>query len=679
MSGYQKPQVRRKPQGMMMTTRVVGRRRATSAAVSTITTTPTMMTMMMILAVGVVVVIAALVARPTNAFAAHQNYYPQNQNHHHRRILLAKQHSSILNLNLYKLRGGSSSSSSNNNSKSSSVLMTTGTSNIIGGGGGGAGGNPNGGDDALVVSTSKEEDTPVVDTDTPVVDTPVFKKDDDTPEEIYRKRGMTIALLLSNFSVMGAKCALPSVLSLLLSSDRGLSFITTTATSTAISNSSPQNQFSKLLGLSTLAIAIGKLVLGPVIDKLGGIKSLQITLGLLILLLSIITCCQQFLIFAVAWIGIDFIFSSCWASCISSIQQSFSNAEEWGTQVGYLATGARLGNTISFSIFGSLLYLLETNQYLKNSIQQPWRIIFGVSTLLQIIPLCLLYHFGKLTISKNQEQKQQQSVGTAADTNTAATTATATANPTSSSSSSSNSSSSLSSISILKKEMKTIEFWLHLISRSCLMVFASFLLFVPTLMNQLYDCSSAISAQVASIYSFGCLLAVSFGSKAFSNLSSSTSSSSSSPKKQILAIISLLSLATLASYVQLANAIGILSLTKVMSTISMFLWGFAFSLPFYLPSSLYALERGGRNGSATISDCFDFFGFGALAFFNKYVTSIQQHSVPSSWIGCFTITTSCSIIAMITQSLAVYFVEKKKKKKENTSIKTTTSAKPVVA
>ena len=412
------------------------------------------------------------------------------------------------------------------------------------------------------------------------------------------------------------------------------------------------------------------------IDKLGGIKSLQITLGLLILLLSIITCCQQFLIFAIAWIGIDFIFSSCWASCISSIQQSFSNAEEWGTQVGYLATGARLGNTISFSIFGSLLYLLETNQYLKNSIQQPWRIIFGVSTLLQIIPLCLLYHFGKLTISKNQEQKQQQSVGTAADT-TAATTATA--NPTSSSSSSSNSSSSsLSSISILKKEMKTIEFWLHLISRSCLMVFASFLLFVPTLMNQLYDCSSAISAQVASIYSFGCLLAVSFGSKTFSNLSSS-STSSSSPKKQILAIISLLSLATLASYVQLANAIGIISLTKVMSTISMFLWGFAFSLPFYLPSSLYALERGGRNGSATISDCFDFFGFGALAFFNKYVTSIQQHSVPSSWIGCFTITTSCSIIALMTQSLAVYFVEKKKKKKENSSIKTTTSAKPVVA
>ncbi|OEU12798.1 MFS general substrate transporter [Fragilariopsis cylindrus CCMP1102] len=631
MSGYhQKPQIRRKEQGMMMTTRVIVERRRASAAVSTITTTPTMMTMMMILAVGVVVVTtAALVAHPTNAFAAHQNYYPPNQNHH-RRIMLAKHSSIILNLNLYKLRGGSSSSS-NNSKSSASVLMTTGTSNILGGGGGG-GGNPNG-DDALIVSTSKE--------DTPVVD------DKDTPEEIYRKRGMTIALLLSNFSVMGAKCALPSVLSLLLSSDRGLSFITTTATSTAISNSSPQNQFSKLLGLSTLAIAIGKLVLGPVIDKLGGIKSLQITLGLLILLLSIITCCQQFLIFAIAWIGIDFIFSSCWASCISSIQQSFSNAEEWGTQVGYLATGARLGNTISFSIFGSLLYLLETNQYLKNSIQQPWRIIFGVSTLLQLIPLCLLYHFGKLTISKNQEQKQQQSVGTAADTTTAATTATA--NPTSSSSSSSNSSSSsLSSISILKKEMKTIEFWLHLISRSCLMVFASFLLFVPTLMNQLYDCSSAISAQVASIYSFGCLLAVSF--------------------------------ATLASYVQLANAIGILSLTKVMSTISLFLWGFAFSLPFYLPSSLYALERGGRNGSATISDCFDFFGFGALAFFNKYVTSIQQHSVPSSWIGCFTITTSCSIIAMITQSLAVYFVEKKKKKKkENSSIKTTTSAKPVVA
>ena len=440
----------------------------------------------------------------------------------------------------------------------------------------------------------------------------------------FRRRGMAVALGLSNFSVMGAKCALPSVLSLLMSPDRGLTFATPTSRPFA-SDLSAQSQFAQLLGFSTLSVALGKLLLGPVIDSLGGIRALQATLLLLSSLLATITMTQRFWVFAACWVLVDFVFSSCWAACISSIQQSFPSSD-WGKQIGYLATGARLGNAASFSLFAAILYALE------NRMVQPWRVVFLVSTALQIVPFCLLSYFGGKTLETNKRAAAAAKLDHQDDDDTITTT-------------------SLKgprfrdSLRILKREATTPEFWLHLVSRSCLMVFASFLLFVPTLMNQLYGCSNAVSAQVASAYSLGCLLSVSLGSRLYAALPTT--------KHQIASMASLLAVATAASLAQLGHTTGILPLSWTMSTLSMFVWGFSFSLSFYLPPSLYALARGGREGSASIADCFDFFGFALLAWFNKHVASIGQHSNPSGWVGCFKLTTACSLIAMVAQSFAI--------------------------
>ena len=451
--------------------------------------------------------------------------------------------------------------------------------------------------------------------------------------ERFRRRGMALALGLSNFSVMGAKCALPSVLSLLMSSDRGLTFLTPTSKpfSSALS---PQNQFAQLLGFSTLSVALGKLLLGPVIDKLGGIRALQATLLLLLSLLATITMTQKFWIFAGCWILVDFVFSSCWAACISSIQQSFTS-DEWGKQIGYLATGARLGNAASFSLFAAILFALEDRMV------QPWRVIFLVSTALQILPLCLLTYFGGKTLDANKAD----AAATGKDGKNISdegSLATAMESPRFG-----------DSLAILRREATTPEFWLHLLSRSCLMVFASFLLFVPTLMNQVFGCSNAVAAQVASAYSLGCLVSVSLGSRLYSALPTT--------KQKITSIGGLLALATTASLAQLGHATGIAPLSWTLSIFSMFVWGFSFSLPFYLPPSLYALARGGRECSASIADCFDFFGFMLLAWFNKYVASIGQHSNPLSWAGCFRLTTACSLIAMVSQPFAI-FLEKSKEK-----------------
>jgi sugar phosphate permease len=453
----------------------------------------------------------------------------------------------------------------------------------------------------------------------------------------FRRRGMAVALGLSNFSVMGAKCALPSVLSLLMSPDRGMTFLTPTSKPFS-SVLSAKYQFAQLLGFSTLSIALGKMLLGPVIDKMGGIRALQATLLLLLSLLATITMTQRFWIFAACWVLVDFVFSSCWAACISSIQQSFPSSE-WGEQIGYLATGARLGNAFSFSLFAAILFALE------DRMAQPWRVIFLVSTAIQIAPLCLLSYFGGMTIDANKSAAAAAAKIDNNNNNDDNTNKKASVTP------AKDAPRFRDSLAILQREATTPEFWLHLVSRSCLMVFASFLLFVPTLMNQVYGCSNAVAAQVASAYSLGCLLSVSLGSRLYAALPTT--------KQQIGMMTSLLALATVASLSQLGHATGIAPLSWTLATLSMFVWGFAFSLPFYLPPSLYALARGGRQCSASIADSFDFFGFALLAWFNKYVASIGQHSNPSSWVGCFKLTTACALVAMVAQSFAIGLEKKK--------------------
>jgi MFS family permease len=429
---------------------------------------------------------------------------------------------------------------------------------------------------------------------------------------------MGIALAAAYFTVMGAKCALPSVLAMLTSPETGLTFATSW-------NMSPQQLVARQLTLSTLAIALGKVLLGPVIDHFGGVLSLQVALSTLAVLLGIIAASQPFMLFAVCWVMVDFIFSSCWAASINAIHQSFP-AEEWSQQIASLAAAARAGNAIAFSLFASVLLFFDPRM------RQSWRPVFVVAAISQIIPLFLLSFFGKPLLQKQQEERremqQQPSSSTAANTAVAVR----------------KKSKMGASLATLRREASTPEFWLHLASRSTLMVFASFLLFVPTLMSQVYGASPAFAAQSGSIYALGCLLSITTISQVYSKLSR---------KSKIGSIIALLGTATLSSLAQLGHVAGVWHLSATASAAFLFLWGFAFSVPFYIPPSLYALSRGGTESSATIADVFDIGGFTLLAAFNGYVAGIA-HATPAAWIPTFQITTGCSVIALIALSLAVH-------------------------
>ena len=93
-----------------------------------------------------------------------------------------------------------------------------------------------------------------------------------------------------------------------------------------------------------------------------------------------------------------------------------------------------------------------------------------------------------------------------------------------------------------------------------------------------------------------------------------------------------------------------------MASSSMFLWGVAFSIPFYIPPSMYALKRGGRKSSATIADAFDLVGFVLLAGFNGFVASRKQN-VLMEWFKPFGVLLGCSIVSLLTLLLGLVFDE----------------------
>lgn len=437
---------------------------------------------------------------------------------------------------------------------------------------------------------------------------------------------MSCALFATYFTVMGAKCSLPSTFALLTSDNSGL--INTFSTS-------PSQILSSTLTTSTISIAFGKIVLGPVIDSRGGVKILQIALGSLMTCMLLIASTSSFRMFCTMWIMVDFIFSSCWAACLNAVHGVFDE-HDWPGKIGELAVAGRVGNASSFILFSFVLQRVQKMNS-NSSVDGSWRWVFLCSGLMQIIPLILFSWFQKnKTILQQVDPNDPLATTTVSITLSTTTTAQSQSRPT-----------VKDSLQVLQTEAKRISFWMHLISRSCLMIIASFLLFVPSYMNQAFQMTSSQAARVGSLYALGSLLSVSFGAKRFTSFTL---------QNKLWSVVGLLGSLCTICILHLGYISSIWSMTPFMASISMFLWGVAFSIPFYIPPSMYALKRGGRKSSATIADAFDLVGFMLLAGFNGFVASRRQ-DVLMEWFKPFGVLLGCSVVSLLSLLLGLVFDE----------------------
>lgn len=103
---------------------------------------------------------------------------------------------------------------------------------------------------------------------------------------------MTAALFATYFAVMGAKCALPSTLGMLTAEGSGMVFPSSAAAM------APQQHMARVLTMSTVAIAVGKFLLGPVVDRFGGVLCLRVALSTIAACLGIIASAARFEVFA---------------------------------------------------------------------------------------------------------------------------------------------------------------------------------------------------------------------------------------------------------------------------------------------------------------------------------------------------------------------------------------------
>jgi hypothetical protein len=176
-------------------------------------------------------------------------------------------------------------------------------------------------------------------------------------------------------------------------------------------------------------------------------------------------------------------------------------------------------------------------------------------------------------------------------------------------------------------------------------------------MNQCFSMSSASSARVGSFFAMGCLASVT----TLSEKTYPAGSSTVTYKQRSWAVLCLLAISTICISLQFAFLQDILPLSPMMGALSMFAWGFSLAIPFYIPASMFALKRGGKEGSATIADAFDVCGFSLLAIFNASVARVLNAggrngilvNRKASWSPIFLWMLSGSAVSMLSMFFAV--------------------------
>ena len=142
---------------------------------------------------------------------------------------------------------------------------------------------------------------------------------------------------------------------------------------------------------------IGKFVLGPPTDFVGGEQVLFLTLLLSAAFLfgcSVSRCIKDF---GTYWILFSFVFSAAWGAIGKSIRENFSE-KEWAVQLGLVYTGSRLGSILSVLLFGGIL---RSPSLLSGNIMSSWRLVFRTSSTVLISVVAMSFLLLKLLSSDN--------------------------------------------------------------------------------------------------------------------------------------------------------------------------------------------------------------------------------------------------------------------------------------
>lgn len=315
------------------------------------------------------------------------------------------------------------------------------------------------------------------------------------------------------------------------------------------------DRFPSVLFLATLATMAGKFVLGPPTDRLGGNLVMKLAMFSSSLLLLLCSLSKSALSFGALWILLSFLYATPWGACSKLIRDIFP-ADEWSSKLGLVAAFSRLGSLGSSFIFGALL-----------SRSKDWKATFRISALIQAA------FFGIYLASDRFIQLDQMSRHSNRTSVDPVDTETIPA--------------------ILRRVGRNPVFWSMFLGKIVLMVVGQFISFIPLYLTTGVRLEPDLAAKCAACFSTGSLISNLIGAKYYQRLHS---------RMKILAVSFANFIATLCSGLLAVHASGAfkLSLVEVLSLLAT--WGATWATAFYVPPGIVALELGGVQHAALITN-----------------------------------------------------------------------------
>lgn len=421
------------------------------------------------------------------------------------------------------------------------------------------------------------------------------------------RRSKDIKALFSAFSYMSIICGVMSLPATLRSIDKAM-----------VTSSSVEMSF--ILLIATLGTVVGKFLLGPPTDKLGGELMLKISLFAIALILIGCSFSNTIAIFGGLWILLSFVFGAGWGA-VSQVIRRYYPQNEWGNQLGSAAACSRMGSLVSSQVYG---FLMSTSHQNPNS----WRIVYRSAALFQLLILSLFHLLPIDTIVVEEKNTEKVIV----PTETCALTKTIDIDE----------GIELETIpQVLRHVAGKSSFWFMLLSKVALMTVGQFISFITLYLSTGLGKSDSIASKCSGVFAFGSLICNLFGTKIYQRMNGVK-------QHQIVILLNIWN--CILPGILTAQAMKMIQLPFSAVLMILSIWGATWALPFYIPAGVFALRIGGLKHAALITNLMDAAGYISAAFFSKFA---MDYGRLGQWDNTLASLTICGVLALLGMFVAM--------------------------
>ena len=330
-----------------------------------------------------------------------------------------------------------------------------------------------------------------------------------------------------------------------------------------------------LSGVSIVCLS-GKILGAAVTDQLGGWLVLCSVFVFWIVATLGSTFANSVELFGYAWLLNSFAYTITWGAAVQVVGATFDEAGR-ASNLALCASASRFGATIGNVLYGQLL-----------SAGLKWRQVQMPMIPLQAILLTACLYMWSSSKPKNAPAAAKKAGGAekAADTKPP---------------------------SILGAFI-SLDFWLMLIPKTVTFTYTQFFMnYIPELFKVVYGFDDGMAATLGGVAQGGSVIGLLYvGNRVYKPMSKDK-------KVQLLTV--LLALCTVTPY---AISLGPSFLGKYGAVPLTVVWGVAYALPFYIPPGEFAMQIGGKSGTALFTNIFDAAGFTMSAVWNPWASGMAK-------------------------------------------------------